>query len=875
MPHPLERLRRRLRALVGRRAADRELDAELRFHLEMETEHNVRAGMDAAAARVKALREFGGVARVRDDARDVRGLGAVEDVVRDLRHAVRSLRRTPGYAAVALLTLALGIGVTTAVYSAVHAVLLRPLPYPAPHELVALQERTANGGAEHFAAANVRDVQAATRTLAAVAYYRAGPSTVLGAQEPVRTHAAGISREFFEVLGASPHVGRGPAPDEGGAGGPHVAVVSYRFWQDALGGRPLAGQTLTVWRDTYQVVGVMPPGFDFPSGTDVWYTTFDDTPSRTAHNWSVVARRTPGASDAQVRAELDALFARLAREHGDDVSAEGVHVAPLQESLAGETRRPLLVLFGAVGLVLLVACINLAGANLARGEARRRELALRTALGAARGRLVRQLLVENLLLALVGGAAGVGVALALTRAIGVLGAGALPEFATLRVDGGVLAFAVAASLLTGVLVGLAPALRSTRALGAEVARGGRAGIDRGGRLLGRGLLVSAEVALALTLLVGAGLLMRSLRALLDVDPGFRAERVLLADVSVPASRYPSDDTLRLARMVDDMLTAARTLPGVETAGLVNRAPLGGAGWLNSGFMADGGSEIAGSADYRVVDEHYLATLGIPVLRGRGPSAADRPGALPVVVVNRAFAERYWPDDPLGHTVRLPGMDAHPDVWMTIVGVVGDVRDAGLDAPVRPAMFIPYRQRPERLVGGLTIAVRAAGDPAPLAGPLRAALRAVEPSAPVELGTLEGLVASSVAERRFATVLLTAFAALALLLAALGVYATLSYAVARRSRELGVRMALGAQRGAVRRMVLRDAMRAVLPGVAAGLFGAWALSRVLRGLLYGVSATDPATFAGVSALLVGVALLASYLPARRATRADPLVAMRAE
>ena len=867
------RLLRRARALTSRARLDRELDEELRSHLEMEVEYNVRQGLPPDEARARAVREFGGVARVREEAREARGLGPLEELGRDARIAARSLRRSPAYTAVAVLTLALGIGITAAVFSVVDGVLLRPLPYPAPERLVELKERNADGSGTDFAGANFYDVRATSRTLARVAAYGGELTTVLGADEALRTGVAYITRDFFEVLGAPPARGRTVAPGEGTAGGPQVAVVSQRFWERALGGTPDYSQrTLRVSGGAFPVVGVMPPEFNYPAGTDVWVTSVDENPSRTAHNWSVIGRLAPGATLGQARTELDGIVRRLKAQYGEEMDAEGVIVTGLHEHLSKAARPALLVLLGAVGLVLLVACVNLASANLARGETRQRELAVRSALGAGRGRLIRQLLVENLLVSLAGGALGVALAVALTKLVVTRWPSALPGFADVRVDGRVVAFAALASFLTGLLIGVAPAWQVTGDLRGAI--GGGSATSSRGRLRTRGVLIGAEVALALALLAGAGLLVKSLRTLLDVRPGFRTERVLTADVALPAALY--DDTLKIASFFDRLLPELRAIPGVERAGLINRVPLGEGG-MNTGFMVDGGDDWRGhDADYRIVDSSYFGTLGIPVVQGRGFTAADRAGAPHAVVINRAMAKRYWPgQSALGHRIRPPGMDRHQKEWLTIVGVVADVRGDGLDEAPEPQMFVHYAQRPERLTNGATVLVRGTTPPDLLAAAVRARARAVDANVPVELSSLEALVANSVAERRFATTVLSAFALLALFLAALGVYGVLAYSVAQRQREIGVRMALGANRGTVQAMVLRDAMRAVLPGVVVGLVGSLALTRLLRGMLYEVSATDPATLAAVSALLILVALFASWLPARRATRVDPLIAIRAE
>ena len=871
----LDRVRRRLRALTGRAALERELDEELSFHLEMEAEENVRQGLSLGSARTKALREFGGVARVKDDARDARGTRPFEELARDLRHAARSLRRAPGYTLVALLTLALGIGATTAVFAAVDGALLRPLPYAEPERLVRLFERTDRGDRGAMAAANFHDARRVARSLEALAFYGAGDATVLGADRPILTQGAYVSDDFFRVLGVPPLHGRTFARGERPASGARQTVISHRFWQTVLGGDPAwATRPLRVEDGTVQIVGIMPPGFGYPAGTDLWGLHEDDNPYRTAHNWSVVGRLAPGATAVQAAAELDAHFGRLKAELADEIDATGIAVLPLQEHLASGSRKTLLMLMGAVGLVLLIACVNLASANLARGESRQRELAVRAAIGAGRGRLVRQLLAENLLVVAIGGALGVALAWALLRALPALASSGMPPFAEPRLDLRVLAFAAGASLLTVLLVGVAPALRSTRDLRGAIGQG--AGTGR--RPVGRRALIAAEVAFAIALLVGAGLLVRSLRTILAVDTGFRSAGITTLDVTLPALIYGAadgsyGDTARIAAFYDRLLPQLRAIPGVRRVGVINQVPLGGGG-MGSGFMVDGGTDGVGAADYRIVDPEYFATLGIPLLRGRGLGTDDRPGAPHATVINRAMAERYWPGtDPLGHTLRLPGMDRHRDDWLTIVGIVENVRHGGLDQEVEPAMFISYAQRPERL-SRATIVVDGP-PPAAIAATMRERVRELDPNVPVEVGTMAQLVDASVAGRRFSAMVLTSFAAVAAFLAAIGIYGVLAYSVAQRHREIGVRMALGAHRGRVRTMVLREAMTAVVPGVILGLLGALALTRFVRSMLFGVRETDPLTFATVPLLLLAVAVLASLVPAHRATRVDPLTAIRSE
>jgi predicted permease len=784
------------------------------------------------------------------------------------------LRRTPVYAAVAILTIAVGIGVTTAVFSVVDGVLLRPLPYPEPDRLVRLSERSAEYARMSFAGANFRDVQARTRTVPRLAaFYGASPITVLGANEPLRPRVSAVTGEFFNVMGVEPVLGRLVAPGEGIVGGANVALVGHAFWRTALGGdSSFSRRSLRIGNATYPVVGVMPAWFNYPTGAEVWVTGHDDNPHRTAHNWLVIGRLGPGETVESARRELDGIIAELKTTYGDAMDAEGVAISTLHETLTRTSQTTMHILLGAVLLVLLVVCVNLASSNLARAETRQRELAVQTALGAGRGRLVRQIVTENLALALVGGALGVALAVMLTRVLVALGPGSIPGFARVEMDGRVLAFGFAASLLTGLIIGLGPAFQVTGRLRDAIGTGTRAGSSRT-HVRTRALLITTEVALAFALLAGAGLLVRSLWTLLGQDPGFRVDRVLTADIALPRDGYA--DTTSLARLYDRILADLRGIPGVESAGLINHIPLGGVSF-GSRFMVDGGEEQVGDIGYRVVDSSYFRTLGISLLRGRGFGPTDRSGAEHATVINQAAADAFWPNgNPLGHRIRLPGMDQHGKDWLTIVGVIADVHHSGLDQPAAPEMYVHYPQRPERLEVGATVVLASSTPPAQLAGAIREHVRAIDPNIPVRVSTMEELRSGSIAPRRFSTLVLGTFGAVALVLAALGIYGVLAYSVAQRQREIGVRMALGAQQSAVRGLILRDGMRAVVPGVVIGLAVALALAKLLRSLLYGVTTTDPLTYTAVILVLFLVATLASWLPARRATRVDPMIVIRQE
>jgi predicted permease len=869
-------VRGRLRALFDRTTAEADLDDELRFHLDMETEHQMRMGFSERDARQRARVEFGGVERYRDESRDARGVGAIEDLMRDLRVALRSLKRAPGFALVSIFTVALGIGTTTAVFSLIDGILLRPLPYPNADALVRIYERSAKYPASSFSGANFLDLEHQSKTLQSVAFFSDWPQTILGLAEPVRVDAAAVSARFFDVIGVRPAKGRGFLPGEGRNGEMHTAVVSDRFWHETLGARS-DWSTMILHSDggDSRIVGIMPPGFSYPSGVDVWAVGTDDNPYRTAHNWSVIGRLKPGNTPDDARRELDHLFGGLKAQLGKDIDAEGVTIRTLREALTLRVKTLCFVLIAAVVFVLLVACTNLASANLARGESQQRELAVRTSLGASRGRLIRQLATEKLLLCAVGGLLGVGIAWSLVRIALALGPGTLPAFATVQVDTRVMAFGLGMAMLTGLVTGTVPALSVTADLRGVAASGG-GGAGKRGRF--RSPLIATEIALATLLLIGAGLFLRSFRTLLAEDPGYRVEHIVLGSVVLPAAGYRNHnggygDTLAIPRFFSSVLARLRATPGAEAVAVANQIPLGANGF-GTGFMIDGGTEAKASADYRVVDSAYFGAMGIPIIRGRGFRSGDRPGTEQVVVINRDAAERFWKGvDPIGHRIRPPGMDSHAKEWLTIIGVVENVRQYGLDQPASPQMYVHYLQRPERLQSG-TIVVRTT-RPVAITPAIRAAVLDADRNALVELTSMQALLDQSVAGRRFSMTVLSAFSALALFLAAVGIYGVLAYAVVQRQREIGVRMALGSTGGGVRSLILADAMRAVVPGLVIGLVAAFFTTRFVRGMLYGIAPVDLPTFIVTPAVILIVSLGASLWPASRAARVDPVIAMRAE
>jgi predicted permease len=868
------RLRSRARALLNRKDVERDLDDELRFHLDMETDYLMRMGLSEGEARRRAQREFGGVERYRDESRDARGVGPIEDLMRDIKVGVRSLRRAPGFALVSIFTVALGIAATTAVFSIIDGILLRPLPYPQPDQLVRIYERSKEYPASSFAGANFYDLERSTKTLRAAALFAPDQITVLGLDQPVRVGMARVSDRYFDVMGVRPLMGRGFLPGETRGADRDAVVISERFWRTWLGARPdWANHIIRLDGATVRVVGIMPAGFSYPVGTDLWVTEYDTNPHRTSHNWSVIGRLQDGRTMDDARAELDQLFGGLKKQLGKDIDAEGVTIRTLHEALTLRVKTLCYVLLAAVGLVLLVACTNLASANLARGESQQREIAVRTSLGASRGRLVRQLATEKIILCLVGGVVGVAASWIVVRAAVALGAGTLPAFANVSVDVRVIAFGLAMALVTGVLTGVWPALRVTSNLRTLAAAGGA------GRAPSfRGPLIAAEVALATTLVIGAGLFLRSFRELMAQDPGYAVQQIVLANVTLPNTYQNAngwyEDTIASHRFYSEVLGRLRATPGLRTVALVNQIPLG-ANSYGTRVAVDGSTEMTKEGiDYRVVDSAYFGAMGIPIIRGRNFTGADRSGTQQVVVVNRATAEKLWPgQNPLGHTIRPPGMDMHGELPLTVIGVVENVKQYALDQPSSTQMYVHYLQRPERLASG-TFVVRAASAAA-VAPAIRSAVTEAERNAVLELTSMEALLDGSVAGRRFSMTMLSAFSGLALFLAAVGIYGVLAYAVVQRQREIGVRMAIGLSRGGVARLILLDAMKAVAPGLAIGLIGAFLLTRFIQGMLYGIAPADPTTYVVTAVVIVGVGLLASLWPASRASRVDPMIAMRSE
>jgi putative ABC transport system permease protein len=826
-------------------------------------------------------------------------------IARDVRYAARQLRKQPGFAAVAVATLALGIGANAAIFSVVDAVLLEPLRYREPERLVEITSAFPNLGFDEFwiSAPEYLELREWATSYEEVGAYVTTTENVAGGDEPLRATTAYLTASLFRALGVPAARGRAFTDEEDGPGADPVVVLSDALWRRAFGADPeLLGETIEVDGERRTVVGVMPPGFDVAdAGVEVWLPlALDpaDPGGRGSHYLTLIGRLAPGVSEAAARHELAALIERWEREfpdsHRPNPEGHPFGLEALKEDLIGEARPAMLLLFGAVGLVLLIACVNVANLLLARAEGRQREIAVRTALGAGRGRLARQFLTESLLLALTGGALGLGLAVAGVRALLAAFPGAVPRAAEIGVDLRVLAFTFAASIAAGLLFGVAPALAGPlggrgRAFATALKAGGRTSAGRG-RLLFRALLVGAEVAAATVAVLCAGLLMRSFGELLAVDPGFEPRGVLTLQLELPASAYP--EPRQVTAFYDRLLGEVERLPGVESAaamtGLPPNRPVNANDTEFEGVPETDDGVPQNVDYYQVVTPGYFETMGIRLLAGRGFADTDAADGPPVVVVSETLARTFWPDQPaVGKRVRRGWWNEAEDVpeepWFTVVGVAADVKEGGLDAPAGTTLYFLHRQAPayEPAAGftprTLNLVVRAAGDdPLALAGSVRGAIRRLDPSLPAAgVRPLDEVVLGSLARQRLLSALVGLFGALALALAAVGTYGVLSYGVEQRRREIGVRLALGAGRGGILGLVVARGMRPVLAGLAAGALAAFALRRALASVLYGVSPTDPLTFVTVAGLLAAVALGACLIPGRRAARVDPLVALRYE
>ncbi|MDQ6892626.1 MAG: ABC transporter permease [Acidobacteriota bacterium] len=878
------RLRSLVQNVLGRPGAERELGAELESFLEMRADEKVAAGIAPQEARRLALLEMGGVDQVKEQVRDSRTGAWLDTFARDARSGLRLLVRNPGFTAAAVIALALGIGASAAIFTVVNAVLLRPLAYGHPDRLAVILHR----GRNPVSPANYLDWRQMNDAFANMGAAESWAPNLADKSEAraEKVTAVRVAPQVLDLLEVPPLMGRLFLAGEDEPGREREIVLGYGIWQRRFGGdREVLGRSVRLNGDSYTVVGVMPRSFAFPpfweTGAELWapLPLGPRKASRTGNSLRVVARLKPGVSLARASAQMAAITAGLEREHpgtNRDVTVRSMH-----ETVVRGVRPALLVLLGAVAFVLVIACANVAHMLLARASARKKEIAVRTALGASRSRVVRQLLTESVVLASLGGAGGWLLAWAGVRALVRL-APEIPRLDTISLDGRVLAFTLAVSVITGVAFGLVPALQvSRRELTDALREGERGSTEGGGRSRLRSILVGSELSLALVLTVGAGLMIRSFLALTSIDPGFDARNVLTMVVSVAGTSQA--DPGRRAEFYTAALEKAAAIRGVESVSATNHIPLAGDIW-GFPFQIEGRPEPkpgdTPTATFRAAFPGYFRTMKIAIARGREFTAADRLGAPDVVIVNQRFVDLHWRgEDPVGKRLTVDNPGKAP-LWRAVVGVAGNAVRNDWTSDPEEEVYIPYLQSRMYMEGPnwplqyATLAVRTDGDPARFAAPIRDAIASIDRNVSVsEVATMEDVVARSNSRPRFYLLLLGSFAAVAVLLAALGIYGVMSYSVSRRFHEIGIRMALGAERGDLVRLVVGEGMRVAAIGTLVGLAGAFAVTRLMSSLLYGVRATDPATFAGVALLLAGVALAASWIPARRATRVDPLTALR--
>ena len=890
----LVKVRSFLRNLFSFRRVEGDLDQEVHSHLEMLTEENIRSGMQPKDARRAARIELGGIEQVKEQVREERLGNWLPSVISDCRYGVRQLRKNPSFTAVAVLTLALGIGATTSIFSVVYGVLLRPLPYPDPNRIMAVFEVTSEGRPSRVADPNFDDFRDQSRSFQAIAKYNDNVASVSGASQPTRTTVAGVSPDFLKVFGIQPILGRDfDASDAKKGAGPTV-LVSYGYWKQQLGSpRDLSQSHLKIDSAVFSVIGVLPAGFRFPADVDLWLAADLDgeNPSRTSHNYNAAGRLRDGVTVEQANQDISVIARRIhdtSSEQGDYLLKDGI-VLPLQDSITGKARTALLVLLGAVGFLLLVACANVANLLLAQASVRERELAIRSALGAARGRLIRQFLTEAFLLSLGGGGLGVLGALWGVAGLVALAPANLPRLESVSISIPVLVFAFLLS--TAIAAGLG-AFTAARATSGDLREGlvegarGQAG-SQGSQRFGR-VIVVAQIAITLVLVVGAGLFGRSLMKVLEVNPGFRVDKIVTMDVSLP---WVDDPKAKAGQGIffSNLIERLKQIPGVRKVGATSGLPMNQDGGLPDGmFLLMAENEIPktmdgfgallqqkeriGIADFCVATDGYFQVLGIPLIRGRIFDERDGANSPHVAVISESLARDRWPNqDPIGHTIEFGNMDGDLRL-LTIVGIVGDIHEYGLDTPPRPTVYVNLFQRPR---AATTLTMLGDADTRLVASAARGILQDLNPEIPARFRTFSQVYSASLGSRRFNVILIGFFGITALLLATTGVFGVMAYSVSRRTREIGVRVALGAATGDVLKMILGQGLRTIFIGVAIGITGSLVLTRTVESMLFGVTATDPLTFGGVTLLVVGAALMACYIPARRATKVDPMVALRYE
>jgi predicted permease len=878
----LSRMKNFFRNIFAKRRNDGDLDDEVHFYVDLLAEEKMRAGMNPEEARRTARIELGGIEQVKEQVREVRAGAWLDTVIQDLRYGARMLRKNPGFTAIAVLTLALGIGANTAIFSVVSAVILRPLPYANPQQLIVLRETTQSVGPHSPSYPDFLDWRKQSRSFSQMAAINNREFNLSGVAQPENISGYVVSANCLSMLGVRPFLGRDFLPSEDAPGTAPIVLLSYALWQSHLGADPSAvGKSITLDGRSFTIIGVLPPNIRLLEKTDilapigVWAGDTDMTDRGDRGDMDAVGRLVSGASISQAQAEMDTIAANLRKEYPATNSGVGISMASLRDELVGDSRPPILVLFGAVVFVLLIACVNVANLFLVRGAARAREIAVRQACGASRQRLVRQMLTESFLLAFLGGGLGI-----LFGALGIEGLRRLVSMdmlqgAIIGMDRSVLLFSGAMVVFVAIAFGLVPAWQASQPHVQETLKdGGRSSTASAAQHRLRGVLVMAETALALVLLVGAGLMMKSMYRLLQVDPGFRPERVLTMEINLRTAQYSKPEAS--SNFWRQVLDRVRALPGVDTAALGTVLPLSGN--HNRGDITIEGLPTPDPGkfphpDFHMVSPSYIDALSIPLLRGRNFTDADTDTASQVALINATMARRFWPnEDPTGKRFHF-GHPGSTEPWMEIIGVVGDTKLYGLSNPSRLELYLPLQQSHPN---DMFLVLRSAIDPASLTPAVRDAVASIDKDQPVfNVNTMKQLVDASVATRHITLVLLGLFSGLALLLAAIGIYGVISYSVQQRTHEIGIRMALGAQRSDVLRLVVGQGVKLAALGIAIGIAAAFGLTRLMASLLFGVGAYDPVAFVTAAIILLLVAIAACYIPARRAIAVDPMVALRYE
>jgi predicted permease len=877
----------RTRAWLSPRHVDQDFENELGAHLDMLTDENIRRGVPPEEARRAARIKLGGVTQLKETNRELRGLPFLETFFQDARYAFRMLRKSPGFTAVAVLTLALGIGANTAIFSVVYAVLLKPLPYANPNQLVsAFQANTQEGIPETGSSyPNYEEWRAQNHVFSELATIDFHQLTLTGRGEPSEVNTCVVTPEHFAVLDVKPLQGRVFFPEDGKRGAPPVVIVSENLWRGTLGADPkILGSSIILDKRPFAVVGIMPASFRSPfinSKPEVWIPLVQDPlfgswmARRGGHWLAVFGRLKPGVSIPQAQAEMDAISERLASEFPAENKGWTVRLVPMQKEIVGDVRTALLVLLGAVGLVLLIACANIANLLLTRATSRSKEIAVRVALGAGRARIIRQLLSETAVLGLLGGIMGIALAYAGVQVLSSQIPDNLPRLNAIRVDNFVLFFALILSAVASVAFGLVPAMFSANSnIQSSLREGGGRSGESGNRRRARNLLAAVEIALAMVLLVAAGLLLRSFSKLTAVSPGFDAQHLVKAEISLPQFQYSTPP--QWIAFSDKLLAQVQAQPGLQDSAIGIPVPITN-GYINLGFEIVGVPPAFQSdsrlANYVSVSPGYFRVMGIPLLSGRLFNQQDIASAPSVTLISKAFAQRYFPNqDPIGKRLNF-GFPPQGDVDREIVGIVGDVRDVSLGEAPGPMMYVPFAQAP---FWGANLVVKSTLRTSAVAAAIRQEVQNIDKDLPItEVGKMSDFIDASVSQQRFRTFLLGLFAAMALILAATGIFGVIAYSVACRTNEIGIRVALGASRSTILRMILRETLLLTLAGLLVGIPCAFAASHLIGHLLFGVSVHDPVTLASVAFILAAVATLAGFVPARRAMQVDPVIALRHE